>query len=206
MAWALPRPGSSTADASAAASAAKDKAAAEEEASGNAAAAGTAAAAAAAFAPRRTSHRSVAVAAEPAAAALPAEPEVGEDDDDDDDDKQPVAKKAKKTYYVKRAPALYNKVVAVRDLPPCYPANYWFVYQYVPDMEWCHLCPLYVDGTFKTGPRAGAPRYKLCPEGRAREIDVPASRCTLVEARQCVHSASADKEVFDIPGAVAPAE
>jgi len=123
--------------------------------------------------------------------------------EEDGDLSTPSTKKAKKTATAstpgKKAPALYNKVVAVQDLPPCYPNKYWFVYQYVPDMQWCHLCPLYVDGTFKTGPRMGCPRYKLCPEGRAREVDVPASRCTLVEARQCVHSASADKEVFDIP-------
>ena len=119
-----------------------------------------------------------------------------------DEDSTPSAKKAKITTASipgKKTPALYNKVVTVQDLPPCYPNKYWFVYQYVPDMQWCHLCPLYVDGTFKTGPRMGCPRYKLCPEGRAREVDVPASRCALVEARQCVHSASADKEVFDIP-------
>ena len=75
-----------------------------------------------------------------------------------------------------------------------------FVYQFVADMEWCHLVPMHQDGVFKgTGKRAGRPRYKLVPEGVAREIDVPASRCRLVDAKQCVHTSSADQEVFDMP-------
>ena len=77
--------------------------------------------------------------------------------------------------------------------------RYWFVYQYVPDMEWCHLCPVHVDGTFKQGARKGRKRFKLVPEGQAREIDVPAARCRPVEAKQCVGTSSADQEVFDIP-------
>lgn len=32
----------------------------------------------------------------------------------------------------------------------------------------------------------------------AREIDVPASRCKLVKAEQCVHTSSADQEIFNI--------
>ena len=38
---------------------------------------------------------------------------------------------------------LYNQVVRIIDKPPCYEAKYWFVYQYVPDMEEIchHLCP-----------------------------------------------------------------
>ena len=76
--------------------------------------------------------------------------------------------------------------------------RYWFVYQYVPDMAWCHLCPVHADGVFKNGPRKGRPRFKLVPEGQAKEIDVPAARCRLVETKQCVNSASADNEVFDV--------
>ena len=63
----------------------------------------------------------------------------------------------------RRSEKLYNKVVRVADQPPCYGATYWFVYQYVPDMEWVHLCPLKVVGEFPTHAklRAGRPRYML---------------------------------------------
>ena len=53
-------------------------------------------------------------------------------------------------------------------------------------MEWCHLCPLRIEGSFKQGSRKGRKRFKLVPEGQAREIDAPAVRCHLVEAKQCV--------------------
>ena len=60
-------------------------------------------------------------------------------------------------------------MVRVADQPPCYGATYWFVYQYVPDMEWVHLCPLKVVGEFPKHAklRAGRPRYMLAPEGDA---------------------------------------
>ena len=64
--------------------------------------------------------------------------------------------------------------MTVESQPPCYPYKYWFVYQYVPDMEWCHLCPVHAVGEFKKGSkREGRQRYMLVPEGEAREIDVP---------------------------------
>jgi hypothetical protein len=32
---------------------------------------------------------------------------------------------------------LYNAVVTVSDLPPCYAEHrFWFVLQFVPDMQW----------------------------------------------------------------------
>jgi hypothetical protein len=43
-------------------------------------------------------------------------------------------------------------------------------------------------------------RYKLVPEGVAREVDVPAARCAIVEgATMRKGGESADDEVFDIP-------
>ena len=43
-------------------------------------------------------------------------------------------------------------------------------------------------------------RYKLVPEGVAREVDVPARRCAIVEGATMRRGGeSADDEVFDIP-------
>ena len=36
----------------------------------------------------------------------------------------------------------------MHDLPPCYAASFWFVYQYVADMEVCHLSPMETHGVF----------------------------------------------------------
>ena len=105
----------------------------------------------------------------------------------------------------KKQPALYNKVVTVANLPPCYAYTFWFVYQYVPDMEWCHLCPMEPYGFF--GPnskREGRPRWRLVPEGDAREIDVAAHRCTPMKHNITAKTQSADKEIFDIFDADAP--
>mmetsp|Transcript_23353 Transcript_23353/g.30296 ORF Transcript_23353/g.30296 Transcript_23353/m.30296 type:complete len:949 (+) Transcript_23353:600-3446(+) len=99
----------------------------------------------------------------------------------------------------KRQVKLYNKVVHVKGLPSCYPHVFWFVYQYVPDMEWCHLCPMEPFGSFGIkSKREGRPRWRLVPEGRAREIDVPAARCTPVRHQTVAKTQSADREVFDI--------
>eukprot|EP00635_Sarcinochrysidales_sp_CCMP3193_P013538 CAMPEP_0118903160 /NCGR_PEP_ID=MMETSP1166-20130328/8140_1 /TAXON_ID=1104430 /ORGANISM="Chrysoreinhardia sp, Strain CCMP3193" /LENGTH=1126 /DNA_ID=CAMNT_0006842385 /DNA_START=38 /DNA_END=3418 /DNA_ORIENTATION=+ len=147
------------------------------------------------------------------------------DDGDDDDVKQqqpktttttttqgeedPLAKKKtkKKTKKKKKQPALYNKIVTVTDVPPCYPYTFWFVYQYVPDMEWCHLCPMEPVGVF--GPnskREGRKRWRLVPEGQAREIDVAAARCTPVKHTTVAKTQSADKEIFDIHDPNAPTD
>lgn len=105
------------------------------------------------------------------------------------------------TVISKRRCALYNNVVTVDHLPPCYPHRYWFVYQYVPDMEWCHVCPMEQHGVFApNSKRAGRPRWRLVPEGEAREIDVSAKRCTPVKHETVVKTPSADKEIFDILG------
>lgn len=127
------------------------------------------------------------------AAAYDDEPE---EDDDDEDDQEPKRK----------ARALYNKVVTVTNLPPAYAYDYWFVYHYVPDMEWCHICPMEPHGVF--GPnskRNGRPRWRLVPEGQAREIDVAAYRCTPVKHETVAKTQSADKEIFDIFESTAPA-
>lgn len=116
-----------------------------------------------------------------------------------EDDEAKPRKRARKPKAPKAVP-LYNKVVSVVDLPPCYAAHkYWFVYQYVPDMAFCHLCPLETFGTFgKNSKREGRPRWRLVPEGEAREIDVSASRCVLVKHHTVAKTPSADKEIFDI--------
>ena len=83
-----------------------------------------------------------------------------------DDDEAKPRKRARKPKAPKAVP-LYNKVVSVVDLPPCYAAHkYWFVYQYVPDMAFCHLCPLETFGTFGSGFRFGG-RSEGSSEGGA---------------------------------------
>lgn len=104
----------------------------------------------------------------------------------------------------KRATNLYNKVVEVEGLPPCYAHKYYFVYHYIPDMQWVHLLPVHDVGVFTdreartAKERLGRPRWQVVPEGQAREIDVSAARCSVVRAVQCVRSHSADEEVWDI--------
>ena len=93
---------------------------------------------------------------------------------------------------------LYNKIVRIQDKPPIYPHEFWFVYHYLHDMEWCHCVPLQQNGVFTGLKRYGRPRFKLVPEGECREIDVPASRCKLVKAVMVAHTNNADQEVWDI--------
>ena len=67
-------------------------------------------------------------------------------------------------------------------------------------MEFCHLCPLETFGVFGVNSkREGRRRWRLVPEGEAREIDVPAARCVLVKHDTVAKTPSADKEIFDIP-------
>jgi len=96
---------------------------------------------------------------------------------------------------------LYNAVVSVSDLPPAYAEfQYWFVLQFVPDMQWCHIVPLRSYGNFpeRNHVRKQRPIWKLAPEGVVRELDVPASRCTPVKASLVARTSDADKEVWDI--------
>jgi hypothetical protein len=46
--------------------------------------------------------------------------------------------------------------------------------------------------------RAGRPRYKLVPEGEGRELDLPASMCSMVTAFSVSKTLDADKETWDI--------
>eukprot|EP00958_Prasinococcus_capsulatus_P007496 scaffold699_cov385-Prasinococcus_capsulatus_cf.AAC.41 len=110
-------------------------------------------------------------------------------------DQTSVADKVKVKRKQKR---LYNKVVRIVDKPPCYPHEFWFVYHYLHDMEWCHCVPLQQSGFFTGLKRYGRPRFKLVPEGECREIDVPASRCRPVRAVMVAHTNNADQEVWDI--------
>ena len=75
---------------------------------------------------------------------------------------------------------MYNQVVRIIDKLPCYEAKYWFVYQYVPDMEFCHLCPMETHGLFDHNTTRRAARLRLVPEGQCREVDVGAARVRLV--------------------------
>lgn len=102
----------------------------------------------------------------------------------------------------KGQPKLYNKTVKVlhRD-EETYPHTYWFVYQFVPDMRWAHLCPLVIAGYFagnSTSKRYGRPRYKLAPEGTVRELDVAAHRIQVVKSEQVAKTTNADEEVWDV--------
>ncbi|KAH8066845.1 Bromodomain containing protein [Aureococcus anophagefferens] len=94
---------------------------------------------------------------------------------------------------------LYEAVVVLVDQPPCYAeTTFWFVHQYVPDVDWCRLCPLVADGAFADGNRAGRARYVLPPEATARELDLSAKRCVLVRSAMTVDADDADDEVWDV--------
>ena len=97
---------------------------------------------------------------------------------------------------------LYEAVVVVKDQPPCYAhVRFWFVVQFVPDVMWCHLCPLRRDGRFDatSGRRNGRHRYVLPPEGSdERELDIAASRCVLVRSTMTLNTEDANDEVWDV--------
>ena len=94
---------------------------------------------------------------------------------------------------------LYEAVVVLVDQPPCYAeTTFWFVHQYVPDVDWCRVCPLVADGAFADGNRAGRARYVLPPEATARELDLSAKRCVLVRSAMTVDADDADDEVWDV--------
>ncbi|KAJ8613688.1 hypothetical protein CTAYLR_003159 [Chrysophaeum taylorii] len=117
----------------------------------------------------------------------------------DDDEQTSLASSEPPASSSRRRAALYNKVVTISDLPPCYTHHYWFVFTYVPDMAWCHVCPMERHGVFgANSKRNGRPRWRLVPEGEAREIDVSAARCTPIKHETVAKTQSADKEIFDI--------
>ena len=71
--------------------------------------------------------------------------------------------------------------------------------RYVPDMEFCHLCPMETHGLFdRNTTREGRPRWRLVPEGQCREVDVGAARVKLVKHKTVGKTPSADKEVWDV--------
>ncbi|KAJ1461508.1 hypothetical protein M885DRAFT_507551 [Pelagophyceae sp. CCMP2097] len=96
------------------------------------------------------------------------------------------------------APKMYNAVVVVDDAPPLYAATFWFVLQFVPDCQWCHLCPLVAAGTWASGKREGRTQYRLAPEGSQRELDVSALRCVVVRSDMVQKTDDANDEIFDI--------
>jgi len=96
-----------------------------------------------------------------------------------------------------RGGALYNSVVSVYDLPPCYTSKFWFVYLYVADMRWCHLVALEQCGHFGES-RGFRQKWRLVREGHGREIDVSADRCRRLGCETVAKKKSADNEIFDI--------
>ncbi|KAJ1477191.1 hypothetical protein T484DRAFT_1822397 [Baffinella frigidus] len=105
--------------------------------------------------------------------------------------------------------SMVNRVVTVPR--SAHPERYYYVLHYIIDMDWCHLVPLQPTGVFTgTSFRAGRPRhpprpsssgderYKLVPEGKARELNVPASRCVTMTAYTVSKTNDADREVWDI--------
>lgn len=74
---------------------------------------------------------------------------------------------------------------------------------YLPDLQWCHVAPLWQCGVF--GPEhaksCGRPRWMLLPEEEGGEIDIGAGRCHIMKALEMKKTKeNADEEEWDILG------
>jgi len=74
------------------------------------------------------------------------------------------------------------------------------VLTYIPDLFWCHLAPMRKAGVF--GPKKkkaeGRPIWMLVGEEEAKEIDITANVCEIVQSRGMRGMDDADKEQWDI--------
>lgn len=90
---------------------------------------------------------------------------------------------------------LFNKVVSVKGRP-----GPWFVLTYIPDLQWCHVGPLFECGVFgndkkgEVSEATGKTRWMLSPEGTAEELDVSAFNCTVLKSKTVRKVQDADKE------------
>jgi len=80
---------------------------------------------------------------------------------------------------------------------------YFFVLTYIPDLFWARIAPLKRQGVFPESKRyskqhAGRPKWVLVPEQEAQELDVSASRCSMVKSFAVKKTADADKEEWDL--------
>ena len=96
-----------------------------------------------------------------------------------------------------RQPKLFNKVVSIDpdDTPYGDKYKYYYVLTYLPDLQWCHLCPMTTRGKFE---ESGRDKYVLVNEDEESEIDLTAAACSLVKARAMRRTQDADKEEWDI--------
>ena len=96
-----------------------------------------------------------------------------------------------------RLPKLYNKVVSIDPEETPYGAKYryYYVLTYLPDLQWCHLCPMITRGKFEESMRD---KFVLVNEDDESEIDVSATLCKLVKAKAMRRTQDADKEEWVI--------
>ena len=107
------------------------------------------------------------------------------------------AKKSKKEKQPRPPKKLFNKVVKVNpeDTPYSDKYKYYYVLTYLPDLQWCHICPMKVRGKFCD---TGRDKYVLVNEDEESEIDLSAVLCKIVKARAKRRTQDADKEEWDI--------
>jgi len=107
----------------------------------------------------------------------------------------PVARKKEKKE--KKPRKMFNKVVKLDPTSTPYgdEYKYYYVLTYLPDLQWCHLCPVITKGKFE---ESGRDKYVLVNEEEGKEIDVSATLCTVVKAKAMRRTTDADKEEWDI--------
>lgn len=109
--------------------------------------------------------------------------------------KTPAARKKEKKE--KKPKKMFNKVVKLDPTSTPYgdEYKYYYVLTYLPDLQWCHLCPVITKGKFEESDRE---KYVLVNEEEGKEIDVSATLCTIVKAKAMRRTTDADKEEWDI--------
>merc|ERR1712151_64199 len=92
---------------------------------------------------------------------------------------------------------LFNQVVKLNSEGIKYHGDkfpYYYVLTYLPDLEWCHICPLIQNGILSNG----RPRWILTHEGEGKEIDTSALYTEVTESQGIHGCPDADEEEWDI--------
>lgn len=92
---------------------------------------------------------------------------------------------------------LFNQVVTLNFEGIKYHGDefpYYYVLTYLPDLEWCHLCPMIQNGILDNG----RPRWILIHEGQGKEIDTSALLTEVTESKGLHGCPDADEEEWDI--------
>ena len=79
--------------------------------------------------------------------------------------------------------------------------RFFYVMKYNPDTTMCWLVPIVKCGVFSPAKKhAGHPMWRLVPEGKGKELHLPARECDIVSGAIAVHDdPDADKERWWIP-------